>query len=321
MKLYILFTTFICCLNFSFSQTKDSLTIKEQHRRENNIQAGNPFKEFRYKPKIATLSNGKYLEFHDRDSIVNIGSFAYNIKNKSITGYIKVEEKNSEATLSPEIISRWMSPDPLAEEFPSWSPYNFVMNNPIYLIDPDGRKVTKWFNENGDLVYDDEKGEYTSAASAEDKLYGEKLRTSGKVGEAQFNLLVSDPQKTTVIFSEDEGPVRAFGKVTNVKFNKDGSVKSSTLTVYKGTSEKAMENPKEYGEYLDTEEIKYIKEGNLNVDDLIAAVFGHEIAHTTKKNQEMQNDKDPRHETIPQTIDKAILEDLSDKNKVKKDND
>ncbi|MDZ7741024.1 MAG: hypothetical protein U5Q03_04560 [Bacteroidota bacterium] len=36
-----------------------------------------------------------------------------------------------------------MSPDPLSEEYSSWSPYNYVMNNPIILIDPDGREPNR----------------------------------------------------------------------------------------------------------------------------------------------------------------------------------
>ena len=85
------------------------------------------------------MSKGKYLEFHDLDSIVKIGSFSFHVKKKQITGYSVQETKFSEATLRPEIISRWFSPDPLSDEFTSWTPYHFVHNNPINLIDPDGR--------------------------------------------------------------------------------------------------------------------------------------------------------------------------------------
>lgn len=133
--LSILFLFFFC---FGFAQTKDTLSIEEQQRREKNIQAGNPFKKFGYTPKIHTLSKGKYLEFHDLDSIVKIGSFSYHVKNKNITGYSQQETKYSEATLRPEIISRWFSPDPLSDEFPSWSPYNFVENSPLRMVDPTG---------------------------------------------------------------------------------------------------------------------------------------------------------------------------------------
>ena len=34
--------------------------------------------------------------------------------------------------------SIWLSVDPLAEKYPEWSPYNYVMQNPVRLIDPTG---------------------------------------------------------------------------------------------------------------------------------------------------------------------------------------
>ena len=37
----------------------------------------------------------------------------------------------------PEI-GRWLSIDPLAEDFPSWSPYNYGLNDPIAKLDPTG---------------------------------------------------------------------------------------------------------------------------------------------------------------------------------------
>ncbi len=38
-------------------------------------------------------------------------------------------------------IGSWLSIDPLFEKHPDWSPYNYVLGNPLRLIDPDGRQV------------------------------------------------------------------------------------------------------------------------------------------------------------------------------------
>ncbi len=36
-------------------------------------------------------------------------------------------------------IALWMSVDPMADKYPGWSPYNYCANNPIILVDPDGK--------------------------------------------------------------------------------------------------------------------------------------------------------------------------------------
>lgn len=98
-----------------------------------------PFEEYGYKVKVATLSGGKFLEFFDQDSLVEIGSVVLNVNTGKIVGFVTYDTVYRESDLQPEIISRWISPDPHSDKYTDVSPYNFVLNNPVRLVDVDGR--------------------------------------------------------------------------------------------------------------------------------------------------------------------------------------
>ena len=38
-------------------------------------------------------------------------------------------------------LSLWLSVDPMSDKYPSTSPYVYCANNPVRLVDPDGRKI------------------------------------------------------------------------------------------------------------------------------------------------------------------------------------
>ncbi|MGB3524583.1 MAG: RHS repeat-associated core domain-containing protein, partial [Flavobacteriales bacterium] len=43
-------------------------------------------------------------------------------------------------------VGRWLSLDPLVDDYPSISPYSYTNNNPILFIDPDGKKIVVYVN-------------------------------------------------------------------------------------------------------------------------------------------------------------------------------
>ncbi|QRE04877.1 hypothetical protein [Flavobacterium psychrophilum] len=134
-KIYYLL---IFIFSFSVLSAQEKLSKEEKARREKNIQAGNPFAKYGYKAKVATLSKGKYLEFHDLDSIVTIGTSRWHVDNKKIVGDIVQDTLNIDTQPIGDAPGMWMSPDPLTEEFPSTSPYVAFNNNPVRFTDPTG---------------------------------------------------------------------------------------------------------------------------------------------------------------------------------------
>lgn len=177
-------------------KSRDNLTPEEAERRRKNIEAGNPFKKQGYYPKVATLSKGKYLEFHDKDSIVSIGSVRFNRKTKEIIEFREIDLSDPDAQPYLDTAGRWFSPDPLSEEFSSYSPYHYAYNNPINAVDPDGRE-SKWIPT---IEFDrDKSGKITGGHLALQMEKGDTAASLAKtlnIDQEQANSLFSGMQKS-----------------------------------------------------------------------------------------------------------------------------
>ena len=52
-----------------------------------------------------------------------------------------------------ELMTMWLSVDPMADKYPSISPYNYCVWNPIKLVDPDGMDTTIVFDLDNASIY------------------------------------------------------------------------------------------------------------------------------------------------------------------------
>ena len=51
-----------------------------------------------------------------------------------------------------ELMTMWLSVDPMADKYPSISPYAYCHWNPVKLVDPDGREIDDYYNLKGELI-------------------------------------------------------------------------------------------------------------------------------------------------------------------------
>jgi len=95
-------------------------------------------------------------------------------------------------------VGRFMGVDPLADKYPAWTPYHYVHNNPISLVDKDGMEA-EWYPE-----YDEEKKTINLVAEVEfgDNKESLKKWANGLFSDKQIDKLYSSMEGGKIDMSE-----------------------------------------------------------------------------------------------------------------------
>ena len=213
-----------------------------------------PFEELGIKVKVLTLSNGKYQESFPNDTLQRIGSVLFDRVTGEVVSVVVNDTLYGEYDLKPEVVSRWLSPDPLASEFASWSPYNFVFNNPLIFVDPDGMAP--------DYIVDGDGNKLDIQVQDNQLVYGDNVSQEvqntlngmwqTEVGQGQVNQLLNSNAAIQIDVSENigvhytvDGKYRAvYGNTTppggrgeNLIEDYDGGkvYENNKITLFKGT--------------------------------------------------------------------------------------
>lgn len=110
-----------------------------------------------------------------------------------------------------ELMTMWLSIDPMADKYPSISPYAYCAWNPVKLVDPDGMEVWVVGDDGGTYKYKDGKlyqmdGNLYKGNDKFANRVCKDLRILEKKGlKTEINEMVSDENKHIVIHSSEKG--------------------------------------------------------------------------------------------------------------------
>ncbi|WP_439490784.1 DUF6443 domain-containing protein [Algoriphagus sp.] len=148
------------------------------------------------------------------------------------------------------VIGRWTSPDPLASERSWVSPYNYVQNNPMLRIDPDGM-LDDYYNREGQFLYRDtrttdniriiDQGDFDAIASTygSDIMNDQSTSNLGLLGDLESNSVGINQAKLS-----DGAASNVFTDILSKMEGIDmGKLYNGKVSIYNGYSERGGSIP------------------------------------------------------------------------------
>ena len=235
----------------------------------------------------------------------NISASLYSFTGKerdAETGYSYFGARYYDSDLS----GLFLSVDPMADKYPSISPYAYCAWNPLRLIDPDGRKIKG-------VTYNENTGEYSFTDDALNNGLDKyiNIRTQTKSGKKSIEQMIKDGREFDVsiidnpLFVNDDGKYYQLNGVTignkiiisTCLDKKSGEVSDAMVVdpdnnIYNRTvvaSEKKIDfkskDPAILA-YFDSGLYTFNKKHPYrNIEELINGVGSHEEAHLFQKNE------------------------------------
>lgn len=162
----------------------------------------------------------QFIEIFNTDKLSETYKIEFDQKAAKIRFYNKKEELIKEELLDPELIARFLSVDPRADKYYGWSPYNYVLGNPIRNTDPQGDTV-RIGGANGSF-------DWTPGASYDgnDNFIAQSV--------SALNALTADPSTASFTFyTKDRTAVQGNAILDYVG---EGSLASSLITIKEGAA-------------------------------------------------------------------------------------